>query len=292
MPDLHALIITHTNERIARTLMGLGAQSLLPKTITVACDSDDQRIEPEIQRAADALNHPITLALRKRGEIACRSQNRNNAVRALLNSIDTDIDDDDRLFFLDGDCIPYPASCKTHMQALDSHQLSLGWAVRLSPEQTGTLTDQQVLAGDTAELLTDDQIGSCPKAHLQTRKRIMLRKFGLTKPHKPGILSGNFGVHLRSFIAVNGFDESFTGWGMEDDDLARRLYMIGTRPKSVMDQAVVIHQYHPTQEPPNWKDSPNAHRLSEPCEARCKSGIKNPAPQNEMRVIQIVPGER
>ena len=286
MPDLHALIITHTHERITNTLMGLRAQTLTPKTITVACDSDDKRIQPEIQRAADALDQPITLALRARGKIACRSQNRNNAFRALL---DQDVRETDHIFFIDGDCIPSPSACKSHSDALKSHQISLGWAVRLSSDQTEALTEQQILNASTNKLLTDEQRQSCRKAHLQTHKRILLRSIKLTKPHKPGILSGNFGVRLHEFRTVNGFDESFTGWGMEDDDLARRLYMIGARPKSVMNKAVVFHQHHPTEEPPNWKDSPNAHRLSEPCEAQCKSGIKNPAPQNEMRVYKVIP---
>lgn len=287
MPDLHALIITHTHERIANTLLGLHAQALRPATITVACDSDDERIEPEIQRAADALNRPMTLALRKRSEIGCRSQNRNNAVRALLEQ---GVKETDYLYFIDGDCIPSPEACKAHREALGTHELSLGWAVRLSSEQTEELTERQVLDGKINEMLNNEQHKLCARGHFQTRKRIFLRSLNLTKPHKPGILSGNFGVRLHDFRTVNGFDESFTGWGMEDDDLARRLYMIGVRPKSVMNTAVVFHQDHPTEEPLNWKDSPNAHRLSEPCEAHCQSGIKNPAPQNEMRVVKIVPG--
>jgi glycosyl transferase family 7 (putative galactosyltransferase) len=286
MPKLHALIITHTHERIAYTLMGLGAQSLTPSTITVACDSDDEQIQSEIQRGADALRMPITLVLRKRSEIACRSQNRNNAVRALL---DQEHSESDRLFFIDGDCIPSPTACQSHMDALGLHELSLGWAVRLSAEQTDELSEEKILDGHIQSLLNKEQLESCPKAHYQTRRRVLLRKLGMTKPHKPGILSGNFGVRLREFLAVNGFDESYTGWGMEDDDLARRLYMIGAKPKSAMDRAVVIHQFHPTEEPLIWKDSPNAHRLSEPCEARCASGIKNPASQHEPRVIQVLP---
>ncbi len=292
MPALHALVITHTHERIARTLMGLASQTRAPDSITVACDSDDPRIEPEIQRASDALKRPITLLLRKRSEVACRSQNRNNVVRALISTLErqgrTDFQNDS-LFFIDGDCIPNQIACDSHDHALRTHDLSLGWAVRLSPEQTESLSDDQILLGRTTEHLDEEQTQSSSKAHLQTRKRILLRKIGMTKPHKPGILSGNFGVRMSAFLEVNGFDESFTGWGMEDDDLARRLYMIGAKPKSVMNRAIVIHQYHPTEEPPNWKDSPNAHRLSEPCEARCESGIKKPAAQHEPRVIDIRP---
>jgi len=286
MSDLHTLIITHTHERIARTLLGLGAQTLTPTSITVACDSDDERIQPEIQRASNLLKKPILLVLRKSSEHSCRSQNRNNAVRALL---ERGVQSDSRLFFIDGDCIPCSNACRTHLRALRSHELSLGWAVRLSPEQTDELTDEQVLSGSAESVMTREQHLSCTSAHRQARKRILLRIFKLIKPHKPGILSGNFGVRLQDFQEVNGFDESFTGWGMEDDDLARRLYMAGVRPQSVMDRAVVIHQYHPTHEPPNWKDSENAHRLSQSVAITCEHGLKKPAAQHEPRVIEVVP---
>jgi len=286
MPDLHILIITHTHERIARTIMGLGAQTLEPRSITVACDSDDARVYSEVQRVSSEIGIPVTLVLRKRGEHSCRSQNRNNAVRAL---IEKGVDKDDRLLFFDGDCIPCPDACAVHMDALCTHSISLGWAIRLSAFQTESVSDEIIHSGQIGGLLDEDQKRAADRAHFQSQKRIMLKRFGFTKPHKPGILSGNFGVRLSSFLAVNGFDESFTGWGMEDDDLGRRLYMSGAKPKSVMNRAIVYHQDHPTESPSKWKESPNAARLDKKTGVRCALGIDCPATQHPPVIHKLEP---
>lgn len=286
MGSVHTLVITHTHERIARTLMGLNAQTVSPRTITVAIDGDDPRIEPEIRRAASALGRPITLVLRARQAESRRAQNRNNAVRALLES---GLDEHARLIFFDGDCIPCVDAVEAHADALETHPLSLGWAIRLSEDQTAALNDQQILDGKTGSVLDPTQRASSGRAHFQTRKRIVMKRLGLTKPHKPGILSGNFGIRLSAFVDVNGFDESFTGWGMEDDDLARRLYMGGVKPRSVMDRAVVFHQHHPTDQPGSWHDATNAGRLSRETARRCALGLDRPMDQDEPVVIRVEP---
>jgi predicted glycosyltransferase involved in capsule biosynthesis len=43
---------------------------------------------------------------------------------------------------------------------------------------------------------------------------------------------------------VNGFDESFTGWGHEDSDLVLRLFNAGVRRKSGAFATEVYHLWH------------------------------------------------
>lgn len=272
----HCLVVTHTHERIARTLLGVARQSLPAASITVAADCDDERISDEVARAADMTGTRMRLVLRPRCPDSRRSQNRNNAVRALL---DSGISDSSVLIFYDGDCIPDQGCNAAHLHALQRCDVSLGWAVRLTPEQTARLDDAQVLNGQISEHMTSAQQQDKRGVHRRTRKRIFLRRFGLTKPHKPGILSGNFALRLERYKQVNGFDESFTGWGAEDDDIARRLYMIGSKPGSSMLDAVVFHQYHTSEAPTEWGAAPNADRLSKPVTAVSTLGLNNPASQ-------------
>jgi len=60
-----------------------------------------------------------------------------------------------------------------------------------------------------------------------------------------GILGCNLGIWLDDLIAVNGYDESFTGWGREDADLGNRLYHLGRDRKFVYGRAIVYHLNHP-----------------------------------------------
>jgi predicted glycosyltransferase involved in capsule biosynthesis len=43
---------------------------------------------------------------------------------------------------------------------------------------------------------------------------------------------------------VNGYDESFTGWGREDADLGNRLYHLGRDRKFVYGRAIIYHLNH------------------------------------------------
>jgi GT2 family glycosyltransferase len=54
----------------------------------------------------------------------------------------------------------------------------------------------------------------------------------------------NLGVWKQDFIAVNGFDELFQGWGYEDSDLVIRLIHHGVKRKEGRFALPVLHLWH------------------------------------------------
>ena len=60
----------------------------------------------------------------------------------------------------------------------------------------------------------------------------------------PRIFGANFSLHRKDFLAVNGFDENFVGWGNEDGDIRERLKLIGVKPVPIYEEAVVFHLFH------------------------------------------------
>ena len=60
-----------------------------------------------------------------------------------------------------------------------------------------------------------------------------------------GIIGCNMAFWRSDVVAVNGFDEEYTGWGGEDSDLGTRLYHLGRKRKLVYGHAVVYHLNHP-----------------------------------------------
>lgn len=61
-----------------------------------------------------------------------------------------------------------------------------------------------------------------------------------------GIIGCNMGFWRADLLAVNGFDEEYTGWGIgEDSDVGTRLYNLGRPRKFVYGYAVVYHLNHP-----------------------------------------------
>jgi hypothetical protein len=54
------------------------------------------------------------------------------------------------------------------------------------------------------------------------------------------------GFWREDLLAINGFDEEYTGWGIgEDSDLGTRLYHLGRPRKFVYGRAIVYHLNHP-----------------------------------------------
>jgi hypothetical protein len=60
-----------------------------------------------------------------------------------------------------------------------------------------------------------------------------------------GIRSCNLAVWRDDFLAVNGFDEQFSGWGHEDADLVLRLHEHGLRRCNGFLATEVFHLWHP-----------------------------------------------
>ena len=62
-----------------------------------------------------------------------------------------------------------------------------------------------------------------------------------------GVWGGNFSVPVERFESVGGFDEAFTGWGGEDNELVRRLVKSGCTAEWVLG-SIAYHLDHPVRD--------------------------------------------
>jgi len=58
------------------------------------------------------------------------------------------------------------------------------------------------------------------------------------------VLGCNMAFWKKDLLAVNGYDESFTGWGKEDNELTVRLQNSGIKLRFIKFAAVTFHLYH------------------------------------------------
>ena len=63
-----------------------------------------------------------------------------------------------------------------------------------------------------------------------------------------GIKTCNLSAWRTDLIRVNGLDESYEGWGLEDSDLVIRLLHAGVKHKNARFAATVFHLWHPVQD--------------------------------------------
>jgi glycosyltransferase involved in cell wall biosynthesis len=76
-----------------------------------------------------------------------------------------------------------------------------------------------------------------------------------------GAKTCNLSVWREDLLCVNGLDESYTGWGLEDSDLVIRLLRAGIRNKSARFAVPVFHLWHRENDRSNLNN--NHQRLQE-----------------------------
>lgn len=87
-------------------------------------------------------------------------------------------------------------------------------------------------------------------------------------------IGANMSFWYDDFMKVNGYDESFTGWGCEDTDLMDRLERLGVRTFKTFHLAKAYHLYHPESKNPRIDEA--NRRLREKIasgEIRCDNGV-------------------
>ncbi|MDO8651687.1 MAG: glycosyltransferase family 2 protein [Undibacterium sp.] len=154
--------------------------------------------------------------------------------------------DGNYLVFLDGDCVPNEAFVAQHTHLAEPGCFVNGSRVLLSPSLTTKVVCGEVdlLRSSIFFWLRARLQGDCNKLlHLVVGPwRLFRVKEGF---RWRGIRSCNFGVWQTDFANVNGFDETFQGWGHEDADLVLRLSHLGIKRKNGFMATEVFHLWHP-----------------------------------------------
>lgn len=166
----------------------------------------------------------------------------------------------DYVVFLDGDCVPGPGFVQRHRRLAQPRHFVNGSRVLLSARLSSRVT-----AGTTAL----EELNAWQWIRLRASGDVNKLTHLLYWPGAPGrvqdafrwhgIRSCNFGVWYGDLEAVNGFDESFSGWGHEDADLVLRLHHRGCRRKNGFFATEVFHLWH--RETSREQESRNRERV-------------------------------
>ncbi len=152
----------------------------------------------------------------------------------------------DYIVFIDGDCIPRPNFIEQHQRLVEQGFFVAGNRVLISQMAT-----QYYLS--TGEPIHQWDLQQYRQA---VKQKQLKRSFPLyvlpgqqwrkyISQRWQGVRTCNLGVWKQDILAINGFDESFTGWGHEDADLAVRLLRSGIKRKDGRFATTVLHLWHP-----------------------------------------------
>ena len=169
----------------------------------------------------------------------------------------------DYVIFTDGDCIPLPDFVARHRELAEPGWFTVGNRILL----TESFTRQLLVESIPVHRWT---MGEWMKARLRGRVNRLL-PFARLPNRWPlrhirrnrwqGVKTCNMAAWRTDLFKVNGFDESFSGWGLEDSDIAVRLINSGVYHKSAHYAAPVIHLWHHENTRDNLAE--NRQRLDE-----------------------------
>jgi len=152
----------------------------------------------------------------------------------------------DYLILTDNDCMPQKEFIADHKKRAKEGCFVVGRRVNLN----STLSERFVKGkypvsriNSRLWLLVNSVCG-----HLRYAEVGMRIPWWLSDPLSRGeacLLGANVGVWRKDFVAINGYDNDFVGYGMEDTDLEWRLRAAGTHSRTIKGRGGMIHLYHP-----------------------------------------------
>ena len=185
----------------------------------------------------------------------------------------------DYLVFMDGDCVPSSHFGASHEALAEPGFFVNGSRVLLSESLTGKIITGQAGFADATWLtwLRWRIVGDVNKLiHLIQLPDMSLRRESHFRWKR--IRGCNIGVWRKDYLRINGFDESFTGWGHEDADFVLRLHNAGVQRKNGFCSTEVYHLWHP--ESSRSEATSNRERVTQRIETgvtRAKKGVDEAA---------------
>lgn len=267
---LISLIVSTYNrpDALAAVLDGLAAQSDMQFEVLVA--DDGSRPDTAALVTARRTSFPVALhhvwhadtgfrlaAIRNRAGLQARGE---------------------YLIFIDGDCVPRGDFVAQHRALARPGWVVAGNRVLLSEGFTQQVLTQRlpVHAWSLAQWRQARAQGWINRS--LPLLRLPLGPLRRMRPRRWERLRGcNIGVWRADNQRVNGFDESFEGWGFEDSDYAVRLINAGVRIELGIFATGLLHLWHrETRKPrsgPNWDTV--MRRLADG-ESRAEPGLDRP----------------
>jgi len=150
------------------------------------------------------------------------------------------------IIFSDGDCIPLPTFVARHRTLAEPGWFLTGNRILLSKAFTHRVLKENLPVNTwTAKqwafaLMKKDINRLIPLLSLPIATP--LRK--LTAHSWKGAMTCNLSAWREDLMRINGLDEAYSGWGLEDSDLVIRLIRSGVCRKSLRFAVPVLHLWH------------------------------------------------
>lgn len=226
-----SLIVSTYNSPVAleATLQSILRQSIYPHEVIVADDGSTDETPEVIERFRHAAKFPVVHVWQENKGFRLATIRNKAIARAKGNYI----------VQIDGDIMLHPHFIADHILAARKGHFICGSRVLAGEELT-----KRIFANKATEITPLTSGISNRKNAIHSP--LLARLISLLSPSKLKYRGCNMAFWRSDLLAVNGYDESYVGWGCEDHDLVARLMNHRIRPLQLRHLAVCYHLWHPS----------------------------------------------
>jgi len=231
-PRTSTVLVTTYNRpnALALCLKSLFRQSRLPDEIIV-CDDGSAAPTRELIKHLQGTSPVPLLHIWQPDEGFQLARIRNKGMAAARGEY---------LIQIDGDVILHPHYVKDQLRNATPGSFFSGNQFHLSPELT-----EWALKNPEAPLRSILKQADWSWHRLRIRAlQTLMATFYRWENHHEYVLGCNMAFWRNDLLTVNGYDESFTGWGWEDTDVALRLINAGVTLRFLRLGGIQYHLYH------------------------------------------------
>lgn len=225
-PTIAVMVSTYNApEYLAKVLEGYLVQTRPPDELIVADDGSDQHTAETVSAFASKAKFPIRHVWQEdRGFRVAKVRNEGFKASSA-----------DYIIITDGHSVPHPCFVEDHIKAMQPGYFVQGKRMLVSERAAGPFTNPGLRK--CIKMCIKGELTGCH--HLLRVPGFTVRNRGLR-----GIKTCNLALYRKDFLAVNGLNEDFVGWGREDSELAVRLFKYGLKRKDTPFSAIVFHLWH------------------------------------------------
>ena len=225
-----AIILTYNRpEALEVILKSVLNQRLTPDEVIIADDGSENSTSDIISKYKTKL--PCNLKHVWHKDRGFRgSKIRNKATKASTG---------DWLIFSDGDLVFHSSFFYDFKTNVLHGTALIGSRVFLSKQLSTKILETREFHGVT--FLSSD----IDKNRLNSIRLPIISKLFRQKKLSPNLRGGLLAVEKRELIKINGWNEDFIGWGLEDTEIVARLYFSGIKLKKLKFAGITYHLWHP-----------------------------------------------
>jgi glycosyltransferase involved in cell wall biosynthesis len=228
-----SLLISTYNwpEALGLCLRSVESQNTLPTEIIIADDGSAQPTKDVVDSFRKSVSIPVRhiwhpdegfrlAAIRNKGIAAAETE---------------------YIIQIDGDLILHPYFIRDHLELRRPGYFVTGSRVLLSSETT-----RQLIANNSIDLKSYNvgQSNFLNGLRNRTVRNILAHRYKTSGRHKYYVKGCNMAFWRKDLLAVNGYNEAFTGWGREDSEIAIRLMNAGIEKQFMKMGGICYHLYH------------------------------------------------